>query len=302
MDLLNLSQQKTGHIPILLGHSLENDLRALKLSYPRIIDTALLYHHPRGRPRKPGLAWLTKKYCNREIQSNPGGHDPREDAQACAELLKRKIEGGPGYGEFKNMVENESIWERLQRSVRGSASGVPGSGEGAQLRTAIVDRGNPSVWHGNGAGKVIACASDEEVVKGVLQCVEESDFIWARLSGLAEAQGWLQQKPHQGFAPSSTLSVDPDDACSTLNSHLTLIHASLPPQTAFLIFTGHGDPRKMSGLQARRAAFENTVRSFGAAKEAVAVPEGVRWTSADAHELESEVERAKRGMLLLCLK
>ena len=124
LSLLETSRRKTNRTPVLLGHSLENDLRALKISYPRIIDTALLYHHPRGRPRKPGLAWLTKKYCGKEIQNKPdAGHDSREDAQACAELLKRKMEGGPGFGEYKNVVESESIWERLQRSVRGSATG-----------------------------------------------------------------------------------------------------------------------------------------------------------------------------------
>jgi hypothetical protein len=44
---------------ILPGHSLESDLRALKLSRPRI-DPALIFHHLRGRPLKPGLAWLTR--------------------------------------------------------------------------------------------------------------------------------------------------------------------------------------------------------------------------------------------------
>jgi len=171
------------------------------------------------------------------------------------------------------------------------------------LRTAIVDRGNPAAWHGSRAGKTIACGSDGEVVKGVLQCMDESDLIWGRLSELAEAQGWLQQKPHQGFTPPTPSSPRPiDTAYSALNSHLSLIHAALPSRTAFLIFTGHSDPRAMSALQVRRAAFENTLRTVGGAKEAVAVPEGARWTSADAHELEAEVERAKRGMLLLCLK
>ena len=80
---------------ILLGHSLEQDLRALKLAHPRCIDTALLYHHPRGRPMKPGLAWLTKKWCGREIQTRgEGGHDPEEDARACLDLLKKKMANG----------------------------------------------------------------------------------------------------------------------------------------------------------------------------------------------------------------
>jgi RNA exonuclease 1 len=81
--------------PILLGHSLDSDLKALKLCHPRCIDTALMYHHPRGRPMKPGLAWLTKKWCGREIQANgDGGHDPQEDARACLDLLKLKLENG----------------------------------------------------------------------------------------------------------------------------------------------------------------------------------------------------------------
>ncbi|RXW16099.1 hypothetical protein EST38_g9758 [Candolleomyces aberdarensis] len=61
--------------PILIGHSLESDLRALKLCHPYCIDTALMYHHPRGRPLKPGLAWLTKKWCGREIQTRGGNPD-----------------------------------------------------------------------------------------------------------------------------------------------------------------------------------------------------------------------------------
>lgn len=75
-----------------MGHSLEQDLRALKLAHPRYIDTALLYHHPRGPPLKPGLAWLTKKWCNRDIQNHGvGGHNPEEDARACLELVKKKL-------------------------------------------------------------------------------------------------------------------------------------------------------------------------------------------------------------------
>jgi len=80
---------------ILLGHSLESDLYALQLSHPRCIDTAILFHHPRGRPLKPGLAWLTRKWLGRTIQDRgPGGHDPEEDARACMDLLKAKIKNG----------------------------------------------------------------------------------------------------------------------------------------------------------------------------------------------------------------
>lgn len=90
-----LSLLSVSPTPVLLGHSLEFDLKALKICHPRVIDTALIYHHPKGRPFKPGLAWLTKKWCGREIQNKgEGGHDPEEDARACVELLRKKVENG----------------------------------------------------------------------------------------------------------------------------------------------------------------------------------------------------------------
>ena len=80
---------------ILLGHSLESDLRALQLSHPQCIDTAVIFHHPRGRPLKPGLAWLARKWLGRTIQDRgAGGHDPEEDAMACVDLLRAKIKNG----------------------------------------------------------------------------------------------------------------------------------------------------------------------------------------------------------------
>jgi RNA exonuclease 1 len=101
---------------ILLRYSLESDLKALKISHPLCIDTALAYHHPRGQLLKLGLAWLTKKWIGHEIQARgEGGHDP-EEMRARADLLRKKIQDGPGYGEFK--MDLESIFERMARSGR----------------------------------------------------------------------------------------------------------------------------------------------------------------------------------------
>src|SRR6266436_3827640 len=77
---------------ILQGHSLDSDLRALQLSHSLCIDTAMIFHCPRGRPLKPGLAWLARKWLGRTIQDRgPGGHDPEEDATACVDLPRAKI-------------------------------------------------------------------------------------------------------------------------------------------------------------------------------------------------------------------
>lgn len=167
--------------PILLGHSLESDLKALKLCHPYCIDTALLYHHPRGRPLKPGLAWLTKKWCGREIQTGgEGGHDPEEDARACLDLLKRKLDNGPGYGEFK--TDYESIFERMARSTK------RGGGAGS-IRSAVVDRGNPAVMHGAKANTAIGCKSDDEILVGLLEVIPTHHFTFGRFQALADLLG-----------------------------------------------------------------------------------------------------------------
>ncbi len=79
---------------ILVGHSLENDLGVLKLSHPKIIDTSVIYHHTRGPPSKPGLKWLAQKWLGKVIQDSEKGHDSREDAITCIELLNRKMQFG----------------------------------------------------------------------------------------------------------------------------------------------------------------------------------------------------------------
>lgn len=108
--------------PVLLGHSLESDLKALKICHPLCIDTAVIFHHPRGRPLKPGLAWLTKKWCGREIQNRgEGGHDPEEDARACIDLLKKKVQNGkyPPFACQQGLTDRRrsGIW-RVQSRLR----------------------------------------------------------------------------------------------------------------------------------------------------------------------------------------
>lgn len=79
---------------ILVGHSLENDLLALKIRHDLVIDTAVLYRHPRGRSYKTALRVLTRRFLSREIQDSGNGHDSVEDARATMELALLKITHG----------------------------------------------------------------------------------------------------------------------------------------------------------------------------------------------------------------
>jgi len=108
--------------------------------------------------------------------------------------------------------------------------------------------------------------------------------------------------------PPPTLDIDPPPSpeelvpvLTALNGHLQNLHRALPPRTAFVIFTGHSDPRKMALLNARRTAFETAYRE-GKSVEEMNGEMGLRWTAADARDLEDAVDFARRGLLFLGIK
>ncbi|KAL9039050.1 MAG: hypothetical protein Q9214_005033 [Letrouitia sp. 1 TL-2023] len=76
----------------LIGHALENDLNATRILHPTIVDTCILFPHPRGVPLRWGLKALMKSQLHRDIQmGGEQGHDPREDARSAGELVRFKI-------------------------------------------------------------------------------------------------------------------------------------------------------------------------------------------------------------------
>lgn len=103
-DLLALIHSDT----IIVGHSVENDLACLKIFHQKIIDTSILFKHPKYPTYKHSLKYITKKYLHKDIQF--GAHDSIEDARACMELVCKKMERGINFG-----VEQpkETLSERL---------------------------------------------------------------------------------------------------------------------------------------------------------------------------------------------
>lgn len=76
----------------LIGHALENDLNAARILHPTIVDTALLFPHPRGLPLRFGLKVLMKMHLGRDIQmGGDQGHDSKEDARAAGDLVRFRV-------------------------------------------------------------------------------------------------------------------------------------------------------------------------------------------------------------------
>lgn len=163
---------------ILLGHSLECDLAAIKLRHPLCIDTALIYRNPKGSAYKPGLKWLAQKWIGRAIQQASSGHDSEEDAMACVDLLKLKMANGPEFGIFTD--NSEPIFDRIGR-YKGP--------EKRQRTTAVCDPTNARTGYAARATEVVRCGSDEEIVDGILDQVESHDLVFARMLDLGSVQG-----------------------------------------------------------------------------------------------------------------
>lgn len=61
---------------VLIGHSLESDLKALKLIHDVVVDTSVLYPHKMGPPKKRALKTLCIENLKRIIQED-GKNNPK---------------------------------------------------------------------------------------------------------------------------------------------------------------------------------------------------------------------------------
>eukprot|EP00736_Rhodelphis_marinus_P011515 Rmarinus@m.22002 len=147
--LVSLLQRHKG--AVLLGHSLENDLRAIKLTYDRVADTAALYSHPRGPRFRPSLRSLVANFLGKRIQDS--SHDSVEDASTTMELFQLKIRHGPDFGDNSSGgVENAFVaCERL---------GVP---------AYLIDRAPICHRFATVATSVVCVSNDDEATRGAIQ-------------------------------------------------------------------------------------------------------------------------------------
>lgn len=78
---------------ILIGHALENDMRALRMIHLNVVDTAILFPHHAGFPYRRALKDLAREHLGLLIQNSveggeTQGHSSIEDAVATLDLVK----------------------------------------------------------------------------------------------------------------------------------------------------------------------------------------------------------------------
>ncbi|XP_019505391.1 PREDICTED: putative RNA exonuclease NEF-sp isoform X1 [Hipposideros armiger] len=100
---------------VLVGHSLDLDLKALRMVHPYVIDTSLLYVREQGRRFK--LKFLAKAILGKDIQNpNRLGHDATEDARTALELAQYFLKYGPKKLEDPMNFSRKGLWNRQEFS------------------------------------------------------------------------------------------------------------------------------------------------------------------------------------------
>ncbi|XP_052722632.1 small RNA degrading nuclease 5 isoform X4 [Vigna angularis] len=232
---------------ILVGHSLENDLLALKISHELIIDTAVLYRHPRGTSHKKALRFLAKKFLAREIQQSTNGHDSIEDARATLELALLKIRNGPDFGsppsftrkkflsilsesgKTSSLIDDISI---VKRYASESSNAIPVISDDEALAKTKKEVKNDKVH--------FIWTQFSELHSYLKKQAEDSDSLNERLAEMMALQTCQNNSAKQkGFKLKAPAELK--EIMARMDARIYNLYLSLPTNAMMIIFTGHGD-------------------------------------------------------------
>ncbi|XP_074560495.1 small RNA degrading nuclease 5 isoform X3 [Curcuma longa] len=220
-DFLKLVNKET----ILVGHSLENDLLALKISHELVIDTAILYKHRPGG-YKTALRVLSRKFLSREIQASGNGHDSSEDAKAAMDLALLKIINGPDFGSPPQLTRRKLVSVLHQNGKTCS----------------LIDDISILRKYSDELCNTIPVASDSEALSKAIKQKQAQDVERLQYR-VAEVISSLTCKKKSARAAISYGSVSSEltDILSGINDKVQKLHNALPNNSLLIISTGHGD-------------------------------------------------------------
>jgi len=252
---------------IIVGHSLENDLNALRLVHERVVDTVLIYPHARGWPHRQGLAGLSGNLLKRKLDRR-SGHDSIEDARVALDLALLKFSKGPGFG----ATGGESA--PLGRLLRGSGVQLSLSDPAGPSSPAS---GTTAPWHlegcacggaacqpqgGGAAGE--AGGGDTAAANGEVESPSRPREV--RLVVLRDFEALCEEgSPVDGGASPAGARL------AELDAQVARMVAGLGDDEMLLLITGCGDLHQLRKLQAEEAAANERSQAQEAFKDAFGV-------------------------------
>ncbi|KAI8050582.1 hypothetical protein BDF22DRAFT_695698 [Syncephalis plumigaleata] len=287
-----------GSNAILVGHSLENDLKALKLVHTRIIDTSIVFGHPSGPPFRWKLRMLASKYLDRQIQvsgtidnGEPIGHDSAEDALACLDLVKLKLVKGFEFG--RNNKGTTSIFERLERQT------PPRIG-------AASDRASTRHLYSE-AASFISCDTDDQVIDAILEQTKEHHLIIGKLHNLenhhnptANKRSESQESPLKEM----NLTMPPPplepnvELLTQLDEQVDRLARGLPAGTGLIVLSGQGDTRDATRLGIKRRRATEYEQQSSSSNDNTSRPKEFIFNDNDLQALKHATSKARMGIAM----
>ncbi|KAI9246220.1 hypothetical protein BDA99DRAFT_527143 [Phascolomyces articulosus] len=279
------------HNVILVGHGLENDLRALKLAHPYCADTSILYDSFKGKPFKPALRHLSRNLLKRVIQhESKVGHDSAEDARAALDLFTLKVKKGPDFGRFGRGTELVS--DRLHKynppksSILLEASATPNGVYAASHSLAYHHYDN-----------------EEALVEHAIEAVKTHDFVFTQFDTLRPSS--LKKKKESNdnieMAPtvvSTEISGNYEEAAkmTRFDSYFQQMYNAFPSGTMVLVLGGLGNVPRYHELYKR-------FRICQGLDDPPANSDPIEpWTGTDQKRLEGYGAKARLGAVFATIK
>mmetsp|Transcript_9032 Transcript_9032/g.19565 ORF Transcript_9032/g.19565 Transcript_9032/m.19565 type:complete len:808 (-) Transcript_9032:62-2485(-) len=174
---------------ILIGHSLENDLRALRLVHGKIVDTSVTFRGINGR--KFSLRHLSNVLLQKKIQQGCGGHCSTEDAQAALVLALRRARRGNSFGlkEGSKRQKVPIVFQKVNQEAKDKGADSESFAERNNGSCVCI---GPNAWiskfASDGAHHVLSCESITDSMSMAVPSWLSSDksskragLLWANL-------------------------------------------------------------------------------------------------------------------------
>ena len=147
---------------IIVGHSLENDLRALRLIHDKVIDTSVIFRGANGR--KFSLKHLSNVLLHRKIQCGSHGHCSSEDAEAALVLALRRARHGESFRLKENAIRQNiiGVFQKMNHNVkqqRQDATSFAERNDGACVCIGDNDWITKYAQSAEGAQHILSCNS-----------------------------------------------------------------------------------------------------------------------------------------------
>lgn len=159
---------------ILCGQSLNNDLHALKMFHPYVIDTSVIYNISGAREQKTSLKFLALQFLKEKIQQQ--SHNPVFDARVSLKLVLLKLKHGLEFGDvIINGIPNENFSENNNYET------IYDLFERLSVSSVLIDRKVEREDSSLNCFKFVEASSNKIAYRALEENVNKAKFVWCQL-------------------------------------------------------------------------------------------------------------------------